>query len=153
MKILIMLLAMGFCGFAHAEIGDISCQAEYRIVTKDGIKDEVTKPMVASSGSARSVHFEVELNGRTFSLSGDPVNDDFIVSQNWGADYTEGVLSTTSFNSDGRLQISTVDTYTWFDPADANLPVEKKKYPKGLIGSRIFKLVCNKILASQFPNQ
>lgn len=153
MKTLMVLLTVTFTNIALAEPGEIRCQAEYRVITQDGIVEPQVKKMVKTHQDSRSIRFEAELNGRSFSLSGDTLTGDFMLSQTWGAGFTEGVLTTTSFNSDGRLQVSTVTTIVWFDPKDKELPREEQKYPNGITGSQIYKLVCNKTLASQFPKQ
>jgi hypothetical protein len=114
---------------AFAAIGDIACVAEQYDVTRDGLKNHVKQPLQVEQNKGSVLILSTEIDGRAYVLSGNTVTGDFRLTQAWGHEYRHGFNTTASFNSSGRLQISEVRD------------------------ELVFKLVCNKIQASDFPNE
>ena len=128
-KILLVFTLALAGAYARAELGDIECKAQRYEVTKDGLKDLAEQPLALVSKVGTSITLTADLGDRAYNLSGDTAAGDFLLSQTWGEGYTKGILTTGAFNSSGRLVISQVD------------------------GAYVSKLVCTKVLASQFPSE
>ncbi len=116
----ILLLAFGF-QTAFAEIGDITCTARQFTINEGGMKDAVDIKL-EEQRNGPSVRFSGVIGDRSFSVIGDLQYGDFLLTQSLAPDWTVGIISTGSFTSTGRLQISQV------------------------IGLKVFKLECNKQL-------
>src|SRR5690606_14309948 len=114
---------------AFAAIGDISCIAEQFEVHRDGVKNHIRQPLVVEQKNGSVLIMSTEIDGRAFVLSGNTATGDFRLTQAWGAEYRHGFNTTASFTASGRMQISEVRD------------------------ELVFKLVCNKIQASDFPNE
>jgi hypothetical protein len=144
LSVVAVLSSVLFSGaFAMAAVGDIKCTAQHRVISSLGIKEEEVVPMVKDHEDIRSIHFIAEVRGRTFALSGDPMTGNYTISQTWGVDYAEGILVSATFDNNGHMQVSSVET----------LIVDDSNPKNPLYGSRVYKLECDKVLASAFPKE
>lgn len=123
------MLAVLLPSFAFADVGDVNCTAKQFTVTNDGLKDQIEKPLTVEQKNGSVIRLGVEIEGRAYILSGDLTAGDFILTQVWGPEYHQGINTTGSFTSTGRMQISMVDE------------------------AKVFKLVCTRVSASDFPKE
>jgi hypothetical protein len=124
-----MLAALLFIA-APAVHAEINCTASYRelIPEKPSVPEFVT--LVETATNPFEVQLKGTLHGRTFVLSGNLGTNDFLLSQVWGAEYTNGVNTSGTFRTNGHMALSTV--------SDALTPEGK------FAGSIVFRVECIK---------
>ncbi len=105
---------------ASPAFAEIKCVAEQFRATQQGIKDHVVQELTAEQDDPVALVLSAKINGRAYSLTGNPQKGDFHAIQSWGKDYTSGIISAATFNSVGRLVISQVE------------------------GEQVYKLVCTR---------
>ena len=105
MKTLILATVTLLSTFAHA---DISCKAIYRELwtTKPSFDESID--LKQSDLTPATVTLQGEIRGRTLVLQANFINGDCLLSQVWGKDFTNGVNTSGTFNSSGRLALSTI---------------------------------------------
>ncbi len=100
----LVLLVLGGRAFAQ----EIHCVARQFEVTHQGNKNQQEKRFVIKADASEFASESVDLGSRAFSFSANLSRGDFMLTQSWGENYTEGINATGSFDSTGRMQISQV---------------------------------------------
>jgi hypothetical protein len=94
--------------FASAE-PQIKCTAEASEILSSGQLKSESKPLDTVDESKFYISLSTDLQGKNFSLSGSKTDGIFYVSITDLPDHTSGSMTTASFGSDSRVQISIVN--------------------------------------------
>lgn len=108
-KGLAVLGAMLGLFLTQAANAEIKCTAIHEWLNPQGHLEHEEKELKTVFQSKEMLSLETDLDGRNFSLKGDPAGEEFLLLITQGPDYTKGAVTNATFNASGALRVSTVD--------------------------------------------
>lgn len=95
--------------FATTAQAEIKCVAVHEWMNARNKLEQIEKELVKSFEAPDMLVLETDLDGRNFSLRGDPKGDEFLIFITQAPNYDKGIVLNAGFNGAGQLRVSSVD--------------------------------------------